>query len=113
MAATFPKSETDPVAEAALVSHEAATTDVHGVADMADLATKEELAEIPVGEDGAGFTWEDVILGGNIAQIGAPYAPKVMVGQNGDIAHLSGLLEITGNIPAGSVMFTLPPAACP
>lgn len=81
---------------------------------MAALATKEELAEVSGGGgEGKGFTWEDVVLGANVAQIGAPYAPKIMVGQNGDIAHLSGLIEITNNIPAGSVMFTLPVASRP
>jgi len=60
------------------------------------------------------MTWEDVTLGSNVTVFGSPYAPKIKVGQDGQLAHLSGLLTIGGGgIEPGAVMFTLPEPARP
>lgn len=58
------------------------------------------------------MVWEEVELGGNVEPFGAPYAPKIKVGQDGEIAHLSGLLTI-GAGGTEATLFTLPPAARP
>lgn len=57
--------ETDPVAEPRLDAHEAATTDVHGIADTAALSTKAEVeaaeaAAAKAGEDAAAAVGEDL-----------------------------------------------------
>ncbi len=116
--ASLPASETDAVASAALATHEAKTTGVHGIPDTGELVTAEQLQEaidgVEGGGGGAGIVWEDVALGANVTVFGAPYAPKIKVGQDGQIAHLSGLLTIgAGGIASGAVMFTLPVAARP
>lgn len=45
MAATLQRTETDPEATAAINAHAGATTDVHGIADTADLVTADQLAD--------------------------------------------------------------------
>lgn len=46
MGARYPQPETDPVAEPDLAAHEAQTTDVHGIADTAALATATDVGEV-------------------------------------------------------------------
>jgi hypothetical protein len=70
--------------------------------------------EGPPGSGGSAVAWEDVELGANVTPFGAPYAPKIAVGQDGQLAHLSGLITIgAGGVVGGSVLFTVPAPACP
>gem|GEM_PF-4599455 len=60
------------------------------------------------------MAWEDATLGANVTIFGAPYAPKVRAGANGQIAYLTGLLTIgAGGIEGGAVLFTVPAPARP
>lgn len=120
MTASLPRRETDSKAEADLATHAAKTKAVHGIADVADLVTADQLAEALKGLGGGGggggsaFVWEAVELGANVTPFGAPYAPEVKVGQDGELGHLSGLLTIgAGGIAGGDVLFVIPKPARP
>jgi hypothetical protein len=80
----------------------------------ADGADGAEGPEGPPGPGGGGgeLSWENVELGPNVSVFGAPYAPEIKVGQDGEIAHLSGLLVVGAGGTEGT-LFTLPPAARP
>jgi hypothetical protein len=70
----------------------------------------------PEGPPGSGseLAWEDVALGANVTVFGAPYAPKIRAGSDGQIAHLTGLITIgAGGVVGGAVLFTVPIPARP